>query len=201
MSVTVDHEPLAVRELGLQTIGQVISHLQRDNRLVVQVLIDGQEPEPNQFPSLRQTSTLDHTIFIETADPRQLALQVLHDIDEQLPEAERLKNHSAELLQKNQPGRALEHLGGCLRIWQHAQESVLKVSELLRINLATVKSDGKLLERFVAEFAAQLKQIKSALEQRDFVLLSDVLLYETTQTTPSWSAAVAELRRIIQSLT
>jgi len=45
MSVTIDREPLAVRELGLQTVGQVLAHVAKDNRLVVQVLIDGQEPD------------------------------------------------------------------------------------------------------------------------------------------------------------
>ena len=38
MSVTVDHETLQVDQLGLRTIGQVLSHLQRDNRLVVNLL-------------------------------------------------------------------------------------------------------------------------------------------------------------------
>ena len=44
MSVTVDHQPLQAEKLGLRTVGQVLAHLQKDNRLVVHVLIDGQEP-------------------------------------------------------------------------------------------------------------------------------------------------------------
>jgi hypothetical protein len=44
MSVTVDHQPLATETLGLKTVGQVLAHLQRQDRLVVHVLIDGQEP-------------------------------------------------------------------------------------------------------------------------------------------------------------
>ena len=44
MSVTVDHEPLPVDKLGLDTVGQVLAHLQKDHRLVVQVLIMGYIP-------------------------------------------------------------------------------------------------------------------------------------------------------------
>ena len=41
MSVTVDDQPLHADELGFTTLGQVLSHLQQNNRLVVHVLIDG----------------------------------------------------------------------------------------------------------------------------------------------------------------
>src|ERR1700722_14470369 len=45
MSVTVDQELLAAEELGLATVGQVLAHLQSDDRLVVNLLIDGQQPD------------------------------------------------------------------------------------------------------------------------------------------------------------
>ena len=47
MSVTVDQRPLPVEELGLNTVGEVLTHLQKSGggRLVVHVLIDGQEPD------------------------------------------------------------------------------------------------------------------------------------------------------------
>src|SRR4051794_19351733 len=35
MSVTVDRQPMSAEQLGLQTLGQLIAHLQKDNRLVV----------------------------------------------------------------------------------------------------------------------------------------------------------------------
>ena len=41
MAVTVDRNPLAAEEMGMTTVGQVLTHLQRDNRLVVQLLIGG----------------------------------------------------------------------------------------------------------------------------------------------------------------
>ena len=49
MSVTVDRLPLATEEMGLQTLGQLIAHLQKDNRLVVHVLVDGEEPDLSQM--------------------------------------------------------------------------------------------------------------------------------------------------------
>jgi hypothetical protein len=42
-----------------------------------------------------------------------------------------------------------------------------------------------------------LKQIRTSLENRDFVTLGDVLIYDTEQTSAQWRLALEELRRMI----
>jgi hypothetical protein len=200
MAVTVDREPLAAEDLGLRTVGEVFAHLQKKNRLVVQVLIDGEEPEAERLGAVRQTHVKDHAVYIETANPRSLALEVLDDVQRQLHEAEGMKDEAAELLQKNQSGRALGLLGRTIRTWQNAQESVSKVAELLRLDLAAVDVKGTPLHAMLSGFSGQLKQIKAALDQRDFVLLSDVLMYETAETTGNWTAALEAMQEMVRSL-
>src|SRR5882672_1975488 len=183
MSVTVDHQPLQAEKLGLRTVGQVLAHLQKDNRLVVHVLIDGQEPDLTRMGTVRRETIDGHELFIETADPRQLAIEALSEVGEQLKEADRLRIEASDLLQRDAHVKAMEKLSGCFSTWQHAQESVLKTAQLLRLDLADVRVSGRPLTEVVSEFAAQLRQIKSALENRDFVLLNDILTYEVVQTT------------------
>src|SRR5580698_650697 len=101
MSVTVDHQPLAAEELGLKTVGQLFAHLQKDKRLVVNVLIDGLAPEPGFLATVRNTPLTSHTLFIETADSRELAIDALTTVEEQLGEADRLRGEASDLLQKN----------------------------------------------------------------------------------------------------
>ena len=200
MSVTVDHEPLAVSELNLETVGQVFSHLQRENRLVIQVLIDGEVPQAHELGRLRQTRLNGHTLFIETADPRELALEVLDEVVQQINESEPLKAEVTELLHRNLTGKAMEKLGVVVRAWQHAQESITKVTELLRIDLKHVDVEGRPLEEMLNDFSCQLRAIKFALEQRDFVSLSDVLTYETAETSAKWLAAVEAMCREIAAI-
>src|SRR4051812_27223589 len=140
MAVTVDHEPLEIEPLGLRTVGQVLSHVQRDNRLVVHLLIDGREPEIGAMGDVRRSLINGHTLFIETAEPRQMALEVIGEVEEQLDEADRLKSEAVSLLQKSGGGigKAMEKLSGCFSTWQAAQESVLKTAQLLRIDLAKI---------------------------------------------------------------
>lgn len=198
MTVMVDREPLAAEALGLRTVGQVLSHVQRDHgRLVVHLLIDGHEPDLDAIGQVRQAPLAGHTLFIETAEPRRVALDVLDGVEAQLGEADRQKAEACDLLRRNDTSRAMEKLSGCFSAWQLAQESVLKTAQLLRIDLAAVQLDGRPLDAVVAEFTAQLREIRSALEARDFVLLGDVLTYEMTEATKHWRMAIGAIREIV----
>jgi hypothetical protein len=197
MPVTVDDSPLRAEELGLRTVGQVLAHLKREKRLVVHVLIDGLEPDLQRLGDVRKSPLKDHHVFIETADPREMAMDVLKQVESQLGEADRIKNEAAKLLQSNQNTRAMEKLSGCLTTWQHAQESLLNTARLLKIDLDQIVIGGRPLTELIVQFAEQLKQIRSSLENRDFVTLGDVLIYETEQTSAQWRLALKELRRMI----
>jgi hypothetical protein len=199
MPVMVDDAPLRTDELGLRTVGQVLAHLQRANRLVVHVLIDGLEPDLDRLPEFRKSPLQDHTVFIETTDPREMAMGILREVESQLRDAGQIRNETVDFLQKNQNVRAMEKLSGCFTVWQHAQQSLLGTAQLLKLDLSQVIVDGQPLCELLNEFTTQLREIKSALENRDFVTLGDLLVYETTQTDDRWRAALAELRRIISA--
>jgi hypothetical protein len=197
MSVTVDHETLAIEKLGFKTIGQVLSHLQRGNRLVTNLLIDGRAPDLEGIHAVRIAPINGHTIFIETAEPREMAINVLDDVEEQLDDVDDLRSEAADLLQRNQPGKAMEKLSGCFAVWQTAQESVLKIGQLLRLNLDLVRVGGEPLSAVMSRFAGQLRQIKTAIEHRDFVTLGDILAYEAEETGIQWRNALASIREVV----
>lgn len=197
MSVIVDEQPLAAEELGLKTVGQVLTDLKRDNRLIVHVLIDGEEPDLKRFKALKKSPLAGHTILIETADPRQMAHQVLDEVEAQLSEADRLKRESATLLQQNQIAPAIEKLGGCFSAWQHAQESVLKIAQLRRIDPGTIKVHGRAFTELLAEFTTNLRQIRAALDVRDFATLADILAHRMNRAVDQWREALRFFRGAI----
>jgi hypothetical protein len=164
----------------------------------VNVLIDGAEPDLNQLPVIRQSALDGHTIFIETAEPREMAIEVLDEVERQLDEADRLKDEAVDLIQSNQSPKAMEKLGGCFRRWQHVQESLSKTGRLLRIDLSRILVKGQSLESLMGAFGQQLRSIKSALENRDFVSLCDTLTYETTETVDQWRAAIDAMRDTVE---
>ncbi len=197
MPVTVDHSTLRAEELGLRTIGQVLAHLQKERRLVVHVLIDGLEPDLGRLSDVRKSPLKGHHVFIETADPREMAMDILKQVEAQLGEADRIKSEAAKLLQNNQNVRAMEKLSGCLTTWQHAQESLVGTAQLLKIDLEKIMVGRRTLTSLIVGFTEQLKRIRSSLENRDFVTLGDVLIYETEQTSSEWREALEAMRRLI----
>lgn len=198
MAVMVDDEPLAAETMGLKTLGQVLSHVQRRNRLVTNLLIDGRAPDLSGLGAIRLSPLNGHTVYIETAEPRKMAIGVLNDVQQQLADAEKFKDIAIELLRKNQPGKAMEKLGGCFHVWHAAQESVLKIGQLLRLDLDAVRIDRMPLSQVLGTFAQQLSQIKTAIEHRDFVTLGDILAYEATETSELWRQALSAVREVIE---
>src|SRR5450432_2040695 len=197
MSVTVDHQTLPADELGLKTVGHVLAHIKKEKRLVVHVLLDGEEPDPEQLGSLRAAPLMGHTLFIETTEPKVMAMDVLEEVEAQLSEADRLTGDAVKYLRDNQNLKAMEKLRGCFSTWQHAQESVLKTAQLLRIDLARIVVDGRPFTDVLKSFSEQLRLIKQSLENRDFVSLIDTLVYETAETSDNWRSAIRSMRTVI----
>jgi hypothetical protein len=197
MSITIDHEMLSADDLGLTTIGHVLSHVHTCNRLVVNLLIDGEEPDLERMGEVRRVPLNGHTLFIETAEPREMALDVLEEVEQQLDEADRLKGEAVDLLQRNAAVRAMERLSGCFSTWHHAQESLTKTAQLLRIDLSRITIEGQTLQVVLGEFCGQLREVKQAMENRDFVTLADVLTYEMTATSRHWRDAIVAMRGVI----
>jgi hypothetical protein len=201
MPVTVDHEQLAddkIAEMGLKTVGQVLSHVQRDNRLIVNLLIDGCEPDLSRLSVVKASPLNGHNLYIETAEPRAMAMEVLAEVDAQLAEADRLRKEAVDLLQRNHPAPAMERLSGCFSTWNNAQESVTKTAQLLRIDLDLVMIEMRSLSDLLSDFTGQLREIREALEGRDFVTLGDILAYEATQTCTHWRQALEAIREIVR---
>ncbi len=197
MTVTVDSETLPIEQLGLSTLGDVLSHLQGQNRLVTQVLIDGREPDMDHVPQLRRRTLLGHTVFIETSEPRQIAIDVLDEIERQMDQADLTRVAALDHLSAGETNKALQKLSGCFTIWQSAQQAIEKVSQLLRVDLELVRVDDITLASALESFAAQLKSIREALEARDYVSLGDTLRYEIGETVHQWRDALTQLRSIV----
>jgi hypothetical protein len=194
MPVMVDDRPLATEPLGLNTVGELLAHLQRDNRLVVHMLIDGSEPDLQHLRALQRRPLAGHTLFVETSDRADMAAEALGAVEIQLAEALRLTSAAVEFLRANNVPRALEKLSGCFGIWHNAQDSVRKVAQRLRLDLAQTFSAGKPITDLLADFARQLQMLRSALENRDYVSLIDTLEYETKPTMELYASAIATLR-------
>ena len=197
MSVTVDQEMLPAQLMGLTTVGQVLAHLKRENRVIVNVFIDGRAPDLRKIRAIKRSPLAGHDVRIETADPRQIAHQVLDEVEAQLVEVDRLTSESAALLEKKQLAPAVEKLGGCFTAWRHVQEAIFKVAQLRRIDIQTIKVQGRAFTDLIADFAQRLREMRRALDGRDFAALRDLLTGKMDQVADQWRDAIRSFRGVL----
>ena len=91
----------------------------------------------------------------------------------------------------------MQKLAACFGAWQHAQDSLAGAAQITKISLDKIRLSDRSLADLLNDVATQLKMIKSALENRDYVTLVDLLVYDTTQISAQWRQAVAALRTSI----
>ena len=196
MSVVVDDETLETGVLGLTTVGEVLDHVRRNDRLVVQLLIDGEAPDLTHMSSVQAQSLDDRTLYIETADPREIALAAVKTAREMLESADRMRLEIAELLRNNNWTEAMTKLGECLVAWQQIRQTVGKVAQLRKLKIEDL-GVGKATRDTVANFAEQLRGIKTAVETGDIVSLTDILTYEFEPNTVQWRVILDALAAAI----
>jgi hypothetical protein len=199
MTVTVDTEVLPATELGLSTLGDLLTHVSNRDRLVTQVLIDGQAPDLDRVPQWRGRSLNGHTIFIETHSKAGIAIEVLDEITRQLNEADEAREKAVDDLHASVPNKALQKLSGCFTAWQTAQTAIGQVSKLLKVDLERVRVQDITLAAALTNFAEQLRMVRDSIESRDYVTLADVLTYEMAQTISQWREAISQLRQSVMS--
>lgn len=199
MSITIDDATFDSSKLGFTTVGEVLSHVARENKLIVQLLIDGSEPDMAGMEDVRAKPLAGSAIYIETSTAPAICRGVLDSIDETLVEADSFRGQAAEHFRKGDATNGLPKLGHCFSLWNNCQDALGKVGLLLRADLKAIQTEeGSTIEDVLARFAGQLRSLRDALEARDYVLCCDVLTYDMDAASTEWKSAVAALRRACQ---
>ena len=194
MTLTVDQQDISTAAFQLSTVDDALRHASASGRLVVSLLIDGDEPEDPSLPSIRSLPLAGRCVYIETADTREMAAEALSVIASQIDEAEACRQLVVQQLQNGTIEAAMPSLGRCFTTWLTAQNSLRAVCELAQIDLTTDNPSAAPLVSMLADFTAQLRQLKQALEVRDYVLVSDVVAYEMEHSASRWHEAIDSLR-------
>jgi hypothetical protein len=198
MHIYVDDNPYAVSGLADKTLRQIAMDVRRDlagkKRMLVAIYTDGQLVPSGELEAVLDCPAARYEkIDFQSAVPQTLAREVLQRAREMVVEAVPLGREAGELLSGGQTARAMELLGNCIGVWNQVQESLIKSTGLLGLDLSTLEVEGKKVNDLMEEFAAQLRQVKEALENRDYVQLSDILQYELQDVAPRWQALLDQV--------
>ena len=193
MYVYVDDNPFAVANLADKTLRQIAREIRQDlaprKRMLVAIYTNGQLVSAADIETvLDAPASRYERIDFQSAVPQVLAREVLQQARELVAEATPICRQAGEMLSAGQTARAMELLGNCFGVWSQVQVSMSRSVELLGLDLSRMQIEGKKADQLLSEFADQLRTVKDALENHDYVQLSDILQYELQDATPRWQS-------------
>jgi hypothetical protein len=200
MPVTIDEEPLNAEELGLTTVGDVIGRINRSQRLVVRLLIDGEAPDLTKLQLVNAKLIKDRCIYIETAEIAATALDALAQAEKRLSEGDKHRTDTAARLRRGEWTAAMETLSQFLGCWLEAQRTAVAVAKLCKIELEKLKVSQRSIGDISGQMADQLRRIQSAVQAVDLVELIDLVAYETADVGATWQAALKTIALRVRPL-
>lgn len=125
-------------------------------------------------------------VELRTLPARELAADVLRQISGMLEETRHTQSQVVDLLAQGATARGIDLLAGCFSVWGQAQEGLGRALEVLQFDLDCITFEGAPVTHFLETLAAALREIRDALESRDYVRLADVLAYELEPIMERW---------------
>lgn len=191
-------------DLAAPSLGGLIDaarqQLAEGGRVVVEVHVDGQALGQEQLAALQaEPLNEQQEVRLFSADPKQLAVETLQQVDERLTDAGVAQSEAADLLQQDQPGPAFRKVAASVEAWLQVQQAVLHSAMLLGIQLDDLQINGQPAHTLTSLALERLQELKAHLQANDTVALADALAYEWPDLTRQWHQLIDTLiKRIDQ---
>jgi hypothetical protein len=199
VQITVDDREYQGRGQAGQTVRELAEELcgdqhSRDARLVIRLSCDGHPVQPARLEEVLQSTVESFaTLEFQTVSVREQVSCTLGQAIEVFQQTDSLRNEIADLLNQGRNEAAMASLQKLLDIFKQVQQTTLLSSQLLGVELDSVRIDGKGLAEVLAVIKERLTDLRNGMEAQDLVMVADLLRYEFSQPLEIWQAILTEL--------
>lgn len=199
MNTYLDNEQVRGLDLApAATVRDLIATLQRElngsGRMLVGIRADGQDVPDAEIDRVLRARLADFDrLDLTSIDTRAAVLETLRTALGLCQDSEQSRHQIADAFNQGRTAQALEALGDCLTVWSSAADSVVKSAALLRIDLTALQTVDGPVQAWLESLAAQLRQLRDALNVSDFVLTADILRYEMESSMRGWELVLAAM--------
>ncbi|MFA5866023.1 MAG: hypothetical protein WC975_15220 [Phycisphaerae bacterium] len=191
MVISIDGQKYSQTEVKDQTVGDLLvdirASLADSGRMIVSIVCDGKVLEPDQISAVLQEAVEKYLeIDFQTAVPRQLARDSLEACREFLLDIEETVRQIVDHLRQAQVQEAMELMGPMFGRLNDSYRGLQGTFQLLKIDPESVELSAGNAGRFMTGLVEKLRQIKLALENKDYVGLTDLFEYELAPTISEW---------------
>jgi len=197
--IHIDDQPTTLPARSLrELLAAARDKLAPSGRIVVEVRVDGESVVGAALDDDQPTNP-GSDIRVYSVRSAEFVAGVLEDVRTQLGESQKLQQQAAELLQQDEPAKAMKLVQQSIDGWLQAQQAVGQSAMLLKIDLSVIKiGDQNVLDR-MSELVGSLNDLKDAVVANDFVALADALQYEWPEITQRWDGALGAIIKHVES--
>lgn len=192
MKITLDDRPL---ESDVTTLGEALLAAQNacEERLVVQAEADGAPVPADDLMNPPATSPYAEEINFTTADPSDLVQQTLTSASTIIDGLRPRQKQVADLFMEGDIEPAKEQLMSLLSGWLDVNKTVQLCTSTGRLGVDSLERLDPSLEESVKRLAADLQELRGALETGDYTAVADLLAYEMDEQADRWDGIVTTL--------
>ncbi|MEK6644296.1 MAG: hypothetical protein AABZ08_10335 [Planctomycetota bacterium] len=192
MSAYLDSQPIATDALGPHaSIGQLLdlvkTRVTGSGRLVLGMKCNEEDVEAEDIAAMLSAPITDfERLDFVSGRPQDMVLDALDAVRRAFEQTYQVVRDASESLSRGDAPRAMGLLSECFGVWGQTSDAVLTSGRLLNVDLETLHIEGRTISDWVADLVTKLREIKCAIEDRDSVLLGDILRYELDETMQAW---------------
>ena len=198
MPIHIDDQPSTLTAGSMRELLATVSEsLASTGRVVIEVKVDG---ESITGPALDddQPTAASSDIRVYSAKPGDLVVGILDEVRTQLAASQQMQQEAADLLQQDDPAKAMDLVKQSIDGWLQAQQAVGQSAQLLQLDLQAITVDDQPVMDRMNELITSLTELKDIVVANDFVALADALQYEWPEITERWDAALGAIVKHVE---
>lgn len=181
-----------------ELLAAVSGELAPAGRVVVEVKVDGTSITGPELDNDQPTAAASD-IRVYSARPSELVVGILEEVRTQLAASQEMQQRAADLLQQDDPAKAMGLVKESINGWLQAQQAVGQSAQLLQLDLEAIKIGDQSVMARMSELIASLTELKDIVVANDFVTLADALQYEWPEITDRWDQAIGAIVKHIEA--
>lgn len=206
MQAYLDGSELDIKKLAANaTVGEIVdvakTKLESKDAILIEIACDDRTVSAETImQTLGRPASNFSRIDCRSGDPREIVIETLKSSGSALVESKSSAQKAAEDLTSGSVAQGMQRLIDCVEIWSQAHEAMVNSGALLKLDFEELVIAEKHIFEWLTELGAKLRDIRGAIENRDHVLLSDILRYEAEEFIEGWERMIdAYVKHVAQS--
>jgi len=168
-------------------IVEIKTGLSGTGSIIFGVRCDGRDIPPDDLDAVLSKPVTDfRQVELTSADPTHIVLDALSDTRSAFADTFAKVQQASDDLAAGNMARGLSTFIECVAVWGKVHDAIIQGGALVGIDFERCVLQGRDILQWLDELRTKLREIKDAVEARDYVSLGDILRYELDETLQSW---------------